>query len=110
MSEILIDWSAMLPLLWEVRLLAFIVGIAMFIHSVCMAGFAPEKTPWSIAFVIGFSAASGLALIMGSVAGNFALIMLASLVSSACLTTMALWLWHRGLHVSKFIDKNYGNS
>ena len=110
MSEILIDWSTLFPILWEVRLLAFAVGIAMFIHSACMAGFMPQNSPWSISLIVAFSAAAGMGMIVGGIAGSFPMILLASLVSSATLTTMALWLWSHGMHVSKFIDKNYGNS
>lgn len=110
MNEIVIDWTDLLPMLWELRLMAFIIGTAMFTHAVCMAGFMPKESPWSIAVLVALSAGGSVGLIVGGASGNFSMMLLSALVSSAVQTTMSLWLWYHDMHVSKIVEKSIGHN
>lgn len=102
-DTVMVTWSSILPVMFEIRLLALIIGIALLSHAFCMAGFVPENTPWTLASIIGLMAGSGIGLILGAFSGNLSLLLISALATSASLTMMALWLWHKGMHVSKFI-------
>lgn len=102
-ETITLSWSSILPVMYEIRLLALIVGVALFGHAVCMAGFLPQNTPITFGVIVAMMAGSGLGLILGSYSGNLSLMLISSLATAASVTMMALWLWHKGLHVSKFI-------
>lgn len=96
--DILIPWMFML------RLLAFTIGLGMFIHVICMAGFLSPKTPWSFTVLIALVGAAGCGMMLGSVVGDFTLFALSSIMGAGGLIGSSLWLWHQGFHVSKFIE------
>ena len=102
-TSIYADWAVVIPIMFELRALALITGFALFIHSICMAGYMHEKSPWSIALIVAFNAAAGLALFLAGLVGDAPFMLISALVSSMTMITMALWLWNKGMHVSKFI-------
>ena len=108
-TSVYADWSVIIPIILELRVLALVAGFALFIHSICMAGYMHEKSPWSIALLVSLNAASGLALFMGGLVGDAPFMLISALVSSATMITMALWLWNKGMHVSKFILQMQNN-
>jgi len=102
-TNVYADWSAIIPVMLELRILALVSGFALFIHAICMAGYMHEKSPWSIALIVALNAASGMALFMGGLIGDAPFMMVSALVSSTTMITMGLWLWNKGMHVSEFI-------
>jgi len=102
-TSIYADWSVVIPIMFELRILALVAGFAQFIHAICMGGFMHEKSPWSVALIVGFNVAAGLALFLAGLVGDAPFMMISALVSSVTMITMALWLWNKGMHVSKFI-------
>lgn len=103
MNTIVVGWDAIIPVMFELRLIAFFVGFALAIHSYCMAGFMHPKSTWTATALVASNAGSGVFLMIGAIVGNPAVLLISSLVTCTSLTTMALWLWYRGMHVSEFL-------
>jgi hypothetical protein len=103
MSGIVMGWDAILPVILELRLLAFIVGFALIVHSYCMAGFMHQKSTWTATALVAANAGASMFLILGAIIGSPSFLLVASLATCASLTTMALWLWYHGMHVSEFL-------
>lgn len=101
--DISVGMDALLPALFEVRLLALIVGSFIVVHFFCMSGFMHPKSSWTSIAIVASNAGSGAGLIIGALIGSVEFLMVAGIVSATALTTLQMWLWWRGMHISEFL-------
>lgn len=102
-----LDFYPLLPNIPIVRLLALIVGAAVFVHMICMANFMPKNAPALLVAQVSVGAAAGVGLFLGGITGSADLLVLCALASSACSVSIMLWLWWHGMHVSSFVIQRF---
>lgn len=106
--EIVIDWADLLAAGLAFRALGLVFGCILLIHIVCMATKMSPKAPWILAILLGCSAATAFGMILGALAGDFMFLANSAIMTIGADTARQLYLWHKGMHVSDFIEKTYG--
>lgn len=95
----------LLPHLFYIRAIALVIGFTILVHAFCMAGFVPpDKTPWDVAIPLALTGGAAAGMIFGALAGSIEAMFYSSLAATVCWGSMALVLWLRGFHVSKYLN------
>lgn len=109
MYELAFDGIVFVPFFIE-RFCAFFIGVGLFFHFYEMANFAHPKSPWDVCIVLACIAFSSICMTVSAMVGNMAYMWNFSLGSAGSVLAMWLLLWYKGLHVSEFLQREYGDS
>lgn len=109
-DDIIMDWEMLVPTGMILRGFALVFGTILLTHVVCMATRMSNKVPWTLAILMGLNAATSFGVVIGAIAGDIAFLANSAIMTIGADTARQLWLWHKGMHVSDFIEHKYGHS
>ena len=109
MYELVFDGIVFVPFFIE-RFCAFFIGIGLFFHFLEMANFAHPKSPMCVGITLASIGFSSVGLTISAVAGNMGYLWNFALGSAGAVLALWLLLWYKGLHVSEFLQREYGDS
>lgn len=108
MTEISVAGLALqdlLPNLLYIRIIGLVIGAVVCVHTFCMAGFLPpDKTPCDIYLPLALTGGAAAGMVAGAISGGITTIFFGSITATACWGAMAISLWLRGFHVSRYLQ------
>ena len=97
-----IDWTMIVPFMIALRVFAFIVGLATFLHFLFMTAAGSPRTPLFLKLVVIILCMVGAWIMACAVIGGANWSPIPAVVMFPMIT-FSLWIWKHGFHVCDFV-------